>query len=303
MRSTRTQPFCWQEKKILRLFKERYTGNKLSKFRNLYLTITQIDSDFNNQDIDYYTKTISTYSGLSTDWIPSGLKELEKLKIIKIVQIRSGGKFQGTRLVFTPENIEELPLEKPLKPTVKVKPGNGESVTGESAPLEDSTILENLIVTEAEKSPRFTEVFSCFLTSDDNNHRKEALYWIMHNAKKHNNTLNDIIEALQTCYDKEKVGDMSYLTGILRNKNKNRQEGIKPIGKPPFFIVEEFLRERLEMHSQYVKHFEIDLAKSKLYYKVYDAEDKKPVSECMNLVVLDLEKETGVVLKPQLRIK
>lgn len=138
-RSTRNQPFCWQEKKILRLFRKLFTGNELSKFRNLYGTITEMDSDFNNQDIKFYTKTISTYSGLSEDWIPKGLKKLQELKIIEIVEDRVNGKFKGKRLIFTPENIEESIID-----TITQKVGNGKITNGFLESSEDISLLEDI---------------------------------------------------------------------------------------------------------------------------------------------------------------
>lgn len=142
-RSTRNQPFCWQEKKILRLFRKLFTGNELSKFRNLYGTITEMDSDFNNQDIKFYTKTISTYSGLSEDWIPKGLKKLQDLKIIVIEEDRVNGKFKGKRLIFTPENIDESICD-----TITVKSTNGKSLNGFLESSEDISLLEDSIYQE-----------------------------------------------------------------------------------------------------------------------------------------------------------
>ena len=104
-RNTKNQPFCWQEKKILRLLRCQYEGKEHDKLRNLYLTLTEIYSDFNGRDIKYYTQTIAKYSSLSKDWIPKGLKIFEKLKVIQLVEERSKGKFKGKRLIFTPENI------------------------------------------------------------------------------------------------------------------------------------------------------------------------------------------------------
>lgn len=146
MRSTRNQPFCWQEKKILRKIRKSYTGSELCKLRNLYLTITEMDSDFNNQDIKFYTKTISTYGGLSKEWIPSGLKILQKMKVLQIVEDREGGKFKGKRLIFTPQNVEEIPQK-----TVTGKPVNGESVNGKDESSEDISLLEDIHCKEDNK--------------------------------------------------------------------------------------------------------------------------------------------------------
>ena len=140
MRSTRKQPFCWQEKKVLRLLRANFNGADLAKLRNLYLTITEIDSDFNNEDINYFTKTISTYSGLSKDWIPTGLKIFEKLKMIEIVEERENGKFKGKKIVFTPENIDELGNS-----TVTVKSLNGKPSNGFLEPSEDILYQEDIM--------------------------------------------------------------------------------------------------------------------------------------------------------------
>ena len=144
MRNIREQPFCWQEKKILRFLRKRYTKSTLVKMRTLYLTLTEVSSDFNNQDIKYYTKTIATYSGLSQDWIPTGLKELIDLNIVQVSEERdSKGLYTNKTLIFTPENIQEIP-PKP----VTGKPGNGFTVTGESDSLEDNNPKEDISILE-----------------------------------------------------------------------------------------------------------------------------------------------------------
>ena len=107
-RNTKNQSFCWQEKKILRLLRCLHDGKEHDKLRNLYLTLTEIYSDFNGRDIKYYTQTIIKYSSLSKDWIPKGLKTFENLKVIQLVEERNKGKFKGKRLIFTPKNIGEM---------------------------------------------------------------------------------------------------------------------------------------------------------------------------------------------------
>ena len=152
-RTTRKQPFCWQEKKILRLLRDQFQKNELSKLRNLYCSITEIDSDFNSQPINYYTKTIATYSGLHKEWIPKGLKILENLNIIEIQETRKDGRFHSKTIIFTPEKVRDMPrLPDPDKfhysdrisdTTATRFSGNGNPVE-----LEDSIIQEEILSKE-----------------------------------------------------------------------------------------------------------------------------------------------------------
>lgn len=107
MRSTRKQPFCWQEKKINRLIRKIYADDsaKKSKMLLLYQTLTEIDSDFNGKEISFFTKTISTYSWLSVRFIPSALEEFQDLKILKIIEKKEAGKFAWKDLIFTPDEV------------------------------------------------------------------------------------------------------------------------------------------------------------------------------------------------------
>ncbi|WP_338947316.1 hypothetical protein [Fusobacterium varium] len=149
-RSTKEQSFCWQEKKVLRLFRCLYVGKELDRIRNLYLTLTEIYSDFNGQDIKYYTETIAKYSGLSKGWIPKGLKILEELKVIELVEERSKGKFKGKKLIFTPENVEEME-----KFTREEEIDNEETITGET--VTEETIAEEIITGETITGKTITE--------------------------------------------------------------------------------------------------------------------------------------------------
>ena len=85
----------------MRLLRCHYEGKEHDKLRNLYLTLTEIYSDFNGMDIKYYTQIIVKYSSLSKDWIPKGLRIFEKLKVIQLVEERNKGRFIGKRLIFT----------------------------------------------------------------------------------------------------------------------------------------------------------------------------------------------------------
>ena len=159
-RSTKEQSFCWQEKKVLRLFRCLYVGKELDRIRNLYLTLTEIYSDFNGQDIKYYTETIAKYSGLSKGWIPKGLKILEELKVIELVEERSKGKFKGKKLIFTPENIEEMEKftgeeEINNEETITGETITGETVTGKT--ITGETITEEIITGETITGKTITE--------------------------------------------------------------------------------------------------------------------------------------------------
>ena len=169
-RSTKEQSFCWQEKKVLRLFRCLYVGKELDRIRNLYLTLTEIYSDFNGQDIKYYTETIAKYSGLSKGWIPKGLKILEELKVIELVEERSKGKFKGKKLIFTPENIEEMEKftgeeEINNEETIAEETITGETITGETITEETvtgktitgETITEEIITGETITGKTITE--------------------------------------------------------------------------------------------------------------------------------------------------
>ena len=164
-RSTKEQSFCWQEKKVLRLFRCLYVGKELDRIRNLYLTLTEIYSDFNGQDIKYYTETIAKYSGLSKGWIPKGLKILEELKVIELVEERSKGKFKGKKLIFTPENVEEMEKftreeEIDNEETIAEETITGETVTGKTITgktITGETIAEEIITGETITGKTITE--------------------------------------------------------------------------------------------------------------------------------------------------
>lgn len=139
----------------MRLFRCLYVGKELDRIRNLYLTLTEIYSDFNGQDIKYYTETIAKYSGLSKGWIPKGLKILEELKVIELVEERSKGKFKGKKLIFTPENIEEME-----KFTREEEIDNEETIAGEiiaEETITGETIAEEIITGETITGKTITE--------------------------------------------------------------------------------------------------------------------------------------------------
>lgn len=190
MRSTRNQPFCWQEKKILRILRKIYDKSELVKLRNLYLTITEIDSDFNNKDIKYYTKTIHTYSGLSKEWIPTGLKKLQRLNIIQIIEEREKGKYKGKKLIFTPEKIQEIPVK-----TVKGKTINGKTLNDNNDTSKDISYLEDNNKQEDNKFSNSTELQTLKKHIRDHFKEKSPEYFKTGNdCKRENAAIKKLVE-------------------------------------------------------------------------------------------------------------
>lgn len=158
-RIIRNQPFCWQEKKVLRLLQSSFEGMERAKMITLYTAITWMESDFNNREILYFTKGISTYSGLSKEWIPQGLRNLEKLGIVVISENRQkDGRHMGKTLAFTPENITEMPPK-----AVSRKAVNRRGVNRSPDTIEDSNDIEDS--TDKEKN----NVIGCPAAPDGQN--------------------------------------------------------------------------------------------------------------------------------------
>lgn len=165
MRSTRNQPFCWQEKKILRLFHKNIKGAELTKYIALYTGITWLDSDFNGQDIKWYSVTLSKRTGLSKDWVSKALKKLVEFKIIKIEEHRNEkGHFAGASLIFTPEEVDEnIEIDEEVEVINKVKSVKSKAQSNPRksdtrrtdypliGAIEDSCLLEDNLVLENNK--------------------------------------------------------------------------------------------------------------------------------------------------------
>ena len=80
---------------------------------------------------------------MSKTWIPKGLKIFEKLKVILLVEDKVGGKFKGKKLIFTPENLEEINIKTVAEETVSGKIIIGETVSGKT--ITGKTVAEEII--------------------------------------------------------------------------------------------------------------------------------------------------------------
>ncbi len=77
--------------------RENASGLELGKLRNLYLTLVEQDSDLADIGDDHRlnTKKIHDKSGIFQVWIPTGIKKLEKIGIIRTYRKRHLGRYAG----------------------------------------------------------------------------------------------------------------------------------------------------------------------------------------------------------------
>jgi hypothetical protein len=160
----------------------------------------------------------------------------------------------------------------------------------------------SLILSEAEKDLKFVQAFNDFCVKDDSKYRSDTTFWILHNAILHEASIGAITDALEICVGKDKTGDVAYFTGILRQKAKNKADGIRPLGKNDYIRVVEYLRRRLEPYAEYITSWEADIKNGCLRYSVASRDDLNAIKDALDLVAVDLQRETGIILSPKHRL-
>jgi len=187
----------------------------------LYSTLTEMDSDFNGQDINFYTKTIVTYSWLNKDVVPWFLKELEELNILKIVEKKESWRFAWKDLIFTPDNVIDPDEKKNAlskeDSTITEFSGNGDSSNGnidngntiidEKGTLEDNIIWEDI-------------------NNKNNNNEQEKIMLLLKNFWLNKNDIKSILdnyellrinEVIDQCLSKPKDNPIWFIKDALRN--------------------------------------------------------------------------------------
>jgi hypothetical protein len=89
VRIFREQPFGWFDKPIMRYLREKYGGNKkvFIALRATYLAICEMESDFEQNPVYAFNKTVGTYAGLSREVVGKYVTMLEKEGLIQKVRI------------------------------------------------------------------------------------------------------------------------------------------------------------------------------------------------------------------------
>jgi hypothetical protein len=69
VRIYRENPIAWVEKPILRYLRKKYGRNKrlFVSLRGVYLALCEMDSDFTDTPITFFTETVGTYAGVSRE--------------------------------------------------------------------------------------------------------------------------------------------------------------------------------------------------------------------------------------------
>ena len=193
------------------------------------------------------------------------------------------------------------------------KPDSGKNISGESksgsTDLEDTKITSEtttknyLIVRGALEDENFRKAFNEFLIDDSNQYRDDTLFWISHNAEKYGCSLNEVTHALKICMEKNKEGEMSYFTGILRKKAEAKGDGVKGFGKRTVFAIYEYLKHRLRVHMEYVTNYDLDMEQNILYFSIRTKDDREPVEDLFKMICEDIKAEFDIILQPKLRLK
>lgn len=222
------------------------------------------------------------------------------------------------------EGTEEDPQNSLVKPksdlgstkisdTKHNKDVSGDSKSGESKSsstgieyteiTSETTPKSYLIIRGALDDTNFRKAFNDFLIEDSNQYRDDTLFWINHNAEKYGCSLHEVTHALKVCMEKNKEGEMSYFTGILRKKAEAKGEGVKGFGKRTVFAIYEYLKHRLRVHMEYVTNYDLDMEKNILYFSIRSKEDREPVEDLFKMICEDIKSEFDIILQPKLRLK
>src|SRR5689334_17934232 len=90
VRIYRENPIAWVEKPILRYLRKKYGKDKrlFVSLRGVYLALCEMDSDFADTPITFFTKTVGTYAGVSREVAGKCINLLIKDRLITKTRIK-----------------------------------------------------------------------------------------------------------------------------------------------------------------------------------------------------------------------
>jgi hypothetical protein len=121
VRIFREKPFGWFDKPIMRYLREKYGRNKKQflALRSVYLAVCEMESDFQNDPITSFNKTVGTYAGLTRQVAGKYIRILEQeglLQKMRVMNPDTNLKSKGTYFRITSsqefENTKREVLEE-----------------------------------------------------------------------------------------------------------------------------------------------------------------------------------------------
>jgi hypothetical protein len=118
VRIFRKNPIAWWDKNAMRYLRRKYGKDKktFAILRSVYLALCEMESDFNDTPINFFTQTVGTYAGTSRQIAGKYINMLEKDGLISKVRMRD----EKTKKYLSGTFIEILDfdgmkeVEKPL---------------------------------------------------------------------------------------------------------------------------------------------------------------------------------------------
>lgn len=109
VRIFRKNPIAWWDKNVMRYLRNTYGKDKKTFLlvRSVYLALCEIESDFTDKPVNFFTKTVGTYAGLSREAAGKYINLLVKKGLIKKTQMKD----EKTKSFSAGTTVEILGLE------------------------------------------------------------------------------------------------------------------------------------------------------------------------------------------------
>lgn len=90
VRIFRENPIAWWDKPVMRYLRKKYGGQKrlFVALRGVYLALCEIESDFVEQPINFFTQSVGTYAGVTREVAGRCIKILESEGLISKARIK-----------------------------------------------------------------------------------------------------------------------------------------------------------------------------------------------------------------------
>ena len=125
VRIFREKPFGWWDKPVMRYLRDKYGHDKkvFLALRSVYLAICEMESDFENEPIYAFNKTVGTYAGLSRQVAGRYVRVLEEeglIRKIRAVNPENNLKAKGTWLqIMSSQQVPTIRSRMAGYPTIR----------------------------------------------------------------------------------------------------------------------------------------------------------------------------------------